>query len=322
VPLQGTFDTLPLAEVLHLLAGGGKTGTLRLDAGAVSGRVYLTGGRCCGAESGDLAGPVESGDALGARFVDVCFTVARQDGGSFLFADGEAAPWPTPHEVVVTDAVLEVERLLGEWRDIQTVIPSLETTLRLRAELGAERIEVDRARWAMLRAVGDGRSVRDVIQQTGGRVLDVCHGLRDLVDLGALERTDEPEPVLASAPTAMPEPTVLPEPTLVDRPPATSAPGAGSIGAGVVAAPASMLSPPGPLPVAPYGPGVDDQDEPRASEAEDDSGALDAPLPSLRTARPEGSSPTRPDLGSEDDIDDESQDRGALLRLFTALREG
>ena len=48
--LQGTFETLGLAELLGLLSQSRKTGALWLDAGPASAVVYIVDGRCCAAE--------------------------------------------------------------------------------------------------------------------------------------------------------------------------------------------------------------------------------------------------------------------------------
>src|SRR5690348_15930718 len=90
VSLQGTFDTLPLTEVLGLLSTAGKSGALRLEAGGHEAHVFLSGGRCCAVEADDASGPVASPEALSARLVDVGFSLGRIASGSFRFSDGEA----------------------------------------------------------------------------------------------------------------------------------------------------------------------------------------------------------------------------------------
>jgi hypothetical protein len=186
--LQGTFDTLSLTEVLGLLAQSQKTGALWVEAGSVQGRVYLADGRCCAAESGDVTGPVDSDSELSTRLIDVCFSLVRQqEGGSFRFVVDEVPSWPAPSSVPVDEAVSSLERLLGEWREIQAVIPSLDSRPRLSPELGTDSIILDAARWRLVVALDGRRSVREVIHETERSVLDVCNALKELIDEGAVE---------------------------------------------------------------------------------------------------------------------------------------
>jgi hypothetical protein len=199
--LQGTFDTLSLTEVLGLLAQSRKSGALWLEAESVHGRVYLDGGRCCAAESDEVNAPLEADDALGQRLVDVCFSVARHGGGSFKFVADDEAPWKAS-PVEVDDAVDRLAGLLEEWREIQAVIPSLEVRPVLAPELGTDTIIVDQARWRLLVTLDGRRSVRDVMHATQRSVLDICNALKELVEEGAVEIAAALE--VAPAPAAQP----------------------------------------------------------------------------------------------------------------------
>ncbi|MDQ1509548.1 MAG: hypothetical protein QOG50_1392, partial [Actinomycetota bacterium] len=121
--LQGTFETLALPELLGLLASARKTGALRLEAGPVSGAIHLADGHCCAVETADHLGRVSDGGVLLARLVDVCFAVTRQESGAFRFASDEPPPWVADEPVELSDAVVEVDRLLKQWREILRVIP-------------------------------------------------------------------------------------------------------------------------------------------------------------------------------------------------------
>jgi len=195
--LQGTFETLPLAEVLGLLARAHKRGALLLEAGAASGVIFVDDGRCRATESRDLRGPVEHAPELLVRLVDLCFAVARQDDGSFKFAADEAPEWECSEPVDLDVAIDELEHLLLEWRDIQEVIPSLEARVKLSEQLGIDELRVGRDRWRLLVAIDGGRSVRDLVQRTTRPILEVCHELVELLDAQAITIS---ETVTASAP--------------------------------------------------------------------------------------------------------------------------
>jgi hypothetical protein len=183
--LQGTLETLALPELFGLLAQSRKTGALWLDAASASGVIYIADGRCCAAESSDAGEPLTDASALLARVVDVCFAIERADDGAFRFGL-EEAPWRCDESVDLGDAIDELGRLVGEWREIQAVIPSLECRIRLADDLGVEELTVDRERWQLIVALDGRRTVRDLAKKTGRPVLDVCHAILALVDAGAV----------------------------------------------------------------------------------------------------------------------------------------
>jgi hypothetical protein len=183
--LQGTLETLALPELLSLLAQSRKTGALWLDAANSSSVVYLADGRCCAAESSNAGEPLADAPALLARVIDICFTVERAEDGAFRFGF-EEPPWACAETVDLEVAIDELGRLVGEWREIQAVIPSLECRIRLGEELGVTELTVDRERWQLIVALDGRRTVRDLAKKTGRPVLDVCHAIMALVDAGAV----------------------------------------------------------------------------------------------------------------------------------------
>lgn len=195
--LQGTFETLALAELLGLLSQSRKTGALWLDAGPASAVVYIVDGRCCAALSSDAAEAIADAPSLLVRLVDLCFGVARAEDGSFRFGV-EEPPWRCAETVDLEVANDELARLLDEWREIQAVIPSLECRIRLTEELGIDEIVVDRERWRLLTAIDGRRNVRDLVRKTNRAVLEVCHAVVALVDAGAVTVAQPP----AAAPSA------------------------------------------------------------------------------------------------------------------------
>ncbi|MCZ7536365.1 MAG: DUF4388 domain-containing protein [Acidimicrobiia bacterium] len=193
VSLQGTFDTLPVTELLGLLARSRKTGLLHVETRSSEGRLWLLEGRCRAVEAGAESGPAATPGDLQERLVGACFDVARQDGGSFRFADGGEPPWPTAYDVGVDDALDEVCRLLEEWQEIRSVIPSLGARPRLSPDLRCQSMTIDAAQWRVLAALDGESSVDDVISRTQRSVMDVCNVLREMVERGAVELIAAPE---------------------------------------------------------------------------------------------------------------------------------
>jgi hypothetical protein len=310
--LQGTFETLSLPEVLGLLAGARKTGALYLDAGEVSGLVHLADGHCHAADSRAQHGALSDGGDLLLRVVDLCFTSMCQPSGSFRFVADEPAPWSCPEPVELSDALVEVDRLLKQWREIVRVIPSLECRPCLLETLEVEELVLDHERWTLLVAIDGRRTVREIVQRTQRPVMDVCQAMLELVEAGALGMID---PAAARAS----EITELEAVVAAEAAPAPSE---------------SVASPP---------PVVVTEAEP-APEAEPVPEAV-APVLKIvpeaapeATAAPEADPPAEPDVPDVpevpeavlDEPDDrrvneatgsEGPDRGAFLRLFSGLRE-
>lgn len=175
VALQGTLDTFALPDVLRLLAATKKTG-----------RVHVTGPRGTGSVWVD-AGAVGAIDAPNAPHatepIDALFELLRFDQGSFTF-DGEATAGAAHELVEVEELLSAAEALLVEWRQIESVVPSMDAWVTLRRELVAPTVTVDRAQWITVVAVGSGATVRGISDELRLSELPVTRAVRDLVELG------------------------------------------------------------------------------------------------------------------------------------------
>lgn len=311
--LQGTFETLSLPEVLGLLASARKSGALRLEAGPVAGVVHLVDGHCRAVETPEQRSAVAGAPELLLRLVDVCFAVTRQESGGFRFAADEPAPWSCAEPVELSDALVEVDRLLKQWREILRVIPSLDCKPMVHTALEADEVVLDREHWALLVTIDGDRTVRELVQLAARPLLDVCHALLELVEAGAIGviDPDTPRPALRPEPAAV-EPSV-PEPPTVERTtvaPLTVDP--------VAVEPVSTEpvaadpGPDGPAPV-PVEPSVAATPAAIAVDAVvSDAVVSDA---TVSAAGP----PVQNGHGAE--AGSEAPDKGAFLRLFSGLRD-
>jgi Domain of unknown function (DUF4388) len=291
--LQGTFETLSLPEVLGLLASARKSGALGLEAGPMSGVVHVEDGHCRAVETTERRGPVDDGHALLDRLVEVCFDVVRFERGSFKFGADEPAPWRCPEPVELSDALVEVERLVKQWREVVRVIPSLDCRPRLLDALVVDQLVIDRERWSLLVGLDGRRTVRDLVERLGRPALEVCHTLLELVETGAVGIVDadpdaaRSEAAAAEAPGAVPPPPAErapePDPQPVPDPVPAPEPVRGPEPVATVERPA-FQPPPEPAPAARVEP---------------------------ETAAPE----PVPESGGA------GSDRGAFLRMFSGLRE-
>lgn len=297
--LQGTFDTLSVTELFGLLSTASKTGALRLEAGDHEAAVFVRAGRCCAVESADAGEglPADAG-GLAARLVDVGFALARQPAGSFRFADAEAPTRRADVEVALEPAVAEITEMLAAWHDIEATIPSLDARLRLAPVLRDDEIVLRVAEWAVLVALEPMPTVRELVALRGEPLLEVCRLVKDLVDRGAVEVAAAREPATAAgAPVRRAE-------RRDDR------------RAALEAATAGILDP-----MEPYAPeAVEPEPEPVRVAADPPRVVVWEPAAEVRepVAVPE---PVGARAAAEPASDEPSADRGALLRLFSALKE-
>lgn len=374
--LQGTFDTLSVVELFGLLSTASKTGALRLEAGDHEAAVYVTAGLCCAVESDDVSGPAATDEELVRRLVDTGFAVARQAAGSFRFNDAEPPPFAAELTTRFEPAVAEITEMLGQWREIEATIPSLDVRVRLAPVLRGEEIVLGAQEWSLLVALDGMPSVRELIARRHEPVIQVCRLVKDLAERGAIDiGTDMARPenrvgapaaaegkvevdVVLDPPTelspalARPErdaasvghlapsepyaPSAAPSASSTTAPTASSTPArgagggsggdrnvsAGQAGVAAVSAAASAVA---------------------AAEAEAIAAGLVSRMARSRRGAPDGDGDSQPtergrtaaesaggeaavgvaatEAASVDSGGESSQDRGALLRLFSALKE-
>lgn len=178
--LQGTLDTFELQDVLRLLASTAKSGRLRLDTDRGAGSVWMDGGSVVGVES-----PAGAGDAT-----DGIFDLLRAREGSFNFVPDE--PPADPESPMDVEPLLAgAEERLVEWREIEKVVPSMFSWVRLAEELPAPEVTIDAAAWSTVTAIGHGVTVADLGHSLDLSEVSVCRLVRDLVEMGLGSVSDD-----------------------------------------------------------------------------------------------------------------------------------
>lgn len=180
--LSGTLETFSLPDVLRLLASTKKTGLLTLEGDRGTGRVWVDDGEIVAAESDRASGEVDG----------VVFDLLRFEDGSFEFAAGAA---PTDDDVTRRDvdgALEAAGALLEEWREIESVVPSLDVWVRLVPEIDGD-VTIGTDQWRVLAHIGTGASGHRIAGELEQGELDVCRQLKDLID-GGLVELDEAAP--------------------------------------------------------------------------------------------------------------------------------
>lgn len=204
--LQGTLDTFALADVLRLLSATQKTGRLRIGGSRGSGNIWLTGGAVTGLDVADAPYTTQPVDAL--------FELLRFTEGSFTF-DADVAHEAPAEPVDIEELLTDAEALLAEWREIESVVPSMDAWVTLRRTLAIDTVSIDQDRWTTLVAVGAGATVRTISTTLELGELPVSRAVRDLVDLGVAEVGPVPSELSPGPESVDPASGAAPRPPLV-----------------------------------------------------------------------------------------------------------
>jgi hypothetical protein len=225
VALQGTIETFALPDVLRLLASTKKTGHLQLDGSRGSGSIWV--------ESGTIVGGEASGAPHAGGADEVLFEMLRFKEGDFVF-DGETDIQMKHAPIEVEPALETAERMLDEWKSIETVVPSLDHQVVLAPALKADEITISADRWKTIVAVAGGTTVGSLGNSLELGELPVSRNVKELVELG-LVTVDEPGSSSFSSAPAPPPPPVAekveePAPVIsLTPPPAPASAGTDSI---------------------------------------------------------------------------------------------
>ena len=175
--LQGILETFALSDVLRLLAATRKTGCLHIEGDRGRGNVWLyQGGLMEATVDGQLAGRQTRSEVL--------FELLRVEEGSFEFA---AADYPEAHGGEFEDlesTLQQASRLLTEWRELATVVPSLSHRVVIASQLHCERITLDADLWTVLASIADRPTISEVARRLNLGELAVTRAICDLVGLG------------------------------------------------------------------------------------------------------------------------------------------
>lgn len=201
--LTGNLEIFPMPEVLRLLSRSKKSGCLRIDAGNVEGRVYLSGGSITFAntQSDDvvraalLSAGIVTEDSLrsisgtGGTLVDALsedsdsgtltdfvrehvveslYRIRKPGHGDFDFSVDLTPTYPTGQSFDSDVAVAESDRRAAEWDDILSIVGDLDAPIRMVRQLADDNsVTIASATWKVLAALEGGLSVRELATDTG-----------------------------------------------------------------------------------------------------------------------------------------------------------
>ena len=90
--------------------------------------------------------------------------------------------------------------LLGEWNELEAVVPSLEHEVTLSRDLSADEVTISADHWQSVVAVSSGRTVGELASALGLTELGVSRAVRDLVELGVVDVSQSERPRTTPAP--------------------------------------------------------------------------------------------------------------------------
>ena len=308
VGLQGTLDTFSLAEVLGLIERARHTGALGVESPDGHGTLYVTAGRFCAGEAADYSGPVDDRHALDVRLIDVCFHLFRFEAGSFEFVVNEAPPWPADRATDIAPIIETVEHIVRAWPAVEAVLPNFDVRPELAEELPDDSLTLSRSGFKIFTMIDGERTVRQIAREAGRSVVEVGPVLKDLIEQGAVRIATGDRPAAAERDSSL----------------------SGVLASGGIHTVRAAEAEDGGEPIEMVT-SVPDESVPLSGEALERERAslaaragLDDPGPAPEWD-PEGESADSIEPPEDEDEDethtDITSDRGALLRLFSGLRD-
>jgi len=222
--LQSTFESLPLDELLLLLASTGQTGVLHfagdqpcdiwIDDGKVVGvhraddtplgEALVSGGavpapvwqHLSAAGPADLVAVVAEPDVQGAlveaivkdRIVDGLFPLLLVPDASFVFQAGVAAPHGSLVRLDSDLAMADARQRLDDWTAIARTVGSLDAVVTLAGRLpdGSGDAVIKADDWPIFVLADGRRSLGEMVRETGLSAFAVCSTVHGLIQQGLL----------------------------------------------------------------------------------------------------------------------------------------
>lgn len=170
--LQGSLDNFALDEVLGLLSSTSKTGQLDIKGDRGSGSLLFN--------EGNLIGAASSYTANGTGIEDVMFELLRYEEGSFSFTS--KAVETTDQSENVAAVLSAAEHRLADWREIESVVPTLEHMVGPAPDLPDEEVTINRAEWAVLTVIAAGCPASTVCERLNVGEVEGSRQIKNLAE--------------------------------------------------------------------------------------------------------------------------------------------
>lgn len=231
--LTGHIDVFPLEEVLRLLARSYKSGCLRVDAPDLHGRVFMSGGSLTFATVGSdedlrrllVSSKVVSEDAIRAaevggrslsetatpsglsdffreEVIESLFRIRKPGRGQFVFNVDVTPRYRSEQAFDVEMCISEADRRAVEWADIESVVPTIDESLRVVAEApNNEPVTLAPNTWKLVANFEGTSSVRGLADRLGTGRFRTAKDLAALVRAGLVESVRQAEPAAPPTPS-------------------------------------------------------------------------------------------------------------------------
>ncbi len=232
--LNGSLDTVPLPDVLRLIASSGKSGLLGIHDASPSGRIFVIDGRVAFATTRNEDDPIENllqmeyrADSFGSaddrrivnlndlldsnpeafnRFleqmvVEVLSRLLRVDQGQFRFDVDVLPRREIPHSFDTEDMIEQASARAEAWARIFEIVPSTTDAFRMAPRLEpTDDVVLARRDWALLSATGAASTITDISQKLKIFEFAAAKKVAELAQRGLVEfvRTEVPETSMAA----------------------------------------------------------------------------------------------------------------------------
>jgi len=189
VKLEGSIDTIPLRELIEMIAYSSVTGALNLYSESFAGHLFFRDGHLYHCDAGELAGI----DALAALFELV---EARFSFVSDIASDQETLWGDLDYHMQVA------ERLAQRWKLIRPVISSLDLTPQLTVPFDAALRRVGPARHQVLDRIDGQHTLRAITEDLGWTQIDVVEAIAQMLQDGLVALRCETQMLESDPPCA------------------------------------------------------------------------------------------------------------------------
>ena len=226
--LNGRLESIPLGEVLRMLARSRKTGCLRVEASGVDGKIFLNDGRLIYATTRrdddlradllnagfvdpehwqlierrerSIAEVLQGGtttedlrDFLAEQGTEVIFRLTRTGRGTFDFGDDVAPRYDAGESVDIEICLGDAEHRAAQWAEIEEVIPGTKFRVSMVHALpeGAREVTLTADTWRLLTALAGQGTIEEVAQRLGSSEFSVAKAMASLVRQDLLAVVDQ-----------------------------------------------------------------------------------------------------------------------------------
>lgn len=175
--LQGSLESINLADIMQLVSNSQKSGRFVLSKGVENkGYIYIKSGEIFHSESGNYSGE------------DAVFTLISWSKGEFVFEEGEFDVEQTITRSV-TSLLMEAARRIDEWNVLRRKIGSIESIPEFNDVDKKERrkISLTTLEWLIIAKIDGQKSIEEISNDAGINIYDTSRILFGMISAKLLK---------------------------------------------------------------------------------------------------------------------------------------